>query len=88
MSTQTSTQSNENIIDRYREKWFFLALIVGMLTFAIGMAFSILVISMDTTPPAPYFATSTDQALTGVASIVFMAGGILILIRGAKLGGW
>lgn len=87
MSTQIST-TDENVFARHREKWFIAALIVGVLTFALGMAFGILTISMDTTPPAPYFASTTDMYLTGASSAVFMVVGVFIVLRGAKLGGW
>lgn len=87
MSTQSST-TNDNVFARHREKWFLAALVVGVLTFALGMAFGILTISMDTTPPAPYFASTTDMYLTGVGSIGFMVMGVLVILRGAKLGGW
>lgn len=87
MSMQTS-QRSDGFVETYRETLFVLCLVVGMLVFALGMAFAILTISMNTNPPAPYFASFQDRLLTGVISVVVMIGGTALVRFGARLGGW
>lgn len=89
MSTNTQTSTGqEGIIARYRERWFFLTLTIGMLIFALGLAFTILFLALNTHPPAPYFASATDRYLTGGFSLLFMIVGLGMIRLGAKLGGW
>lgn len=89
MSTNTqSSTGSDGFIDEQRERLFFAALIVGMAIFALGIAFGVLFVAMDTTPPAPYFASVTDRLLTGGYSLLFLIVGSLIMRLGAKLGGW
>lgn len=86
-NTQTPTGS-DGFIDKNRERLFFAALIIGMAIFALGIAFGVLFVAMDTTPPAPYFASMTDKLLTGGYSLGFLIIGALIVRLGARLGGW
>jgi len=89
MSTNTQTSTDHGgIIEQYRERWFWLALIGGMAVFAIGLAFTILFLSMNTSPPAPYFASPQHRYLTGGVAILLMFVGVLTLRLGGKLGGW
>lgn len=89
MSTNTQTSTDQGgIIERHRERWFWLALIGGMAIFALGMAFTILFLAMNTSPPAPYFTTAQDRYMTGGVAFLFMIVGLLVLRLGAKLGGW
>lgn len=87
MSSQNSTPK-DSLLERNREKGFVISLVVGMLVFALGMAFFILSLSMNAHPPAPYFASVTDRILTGVISVGFMIAGILIIRLGSRIGGW
>lgn len=89
MSTNTQTSTAQGgIIERYREKWFWLALVGGMAIFALGVAFTILFLAMNTSPPAPYFTTATDRYLTGGFAFLTMIVGLFTIRLGAKLGGW
>ncbi|MEF8800344.1 MAG: hypothetical protein V5A38_04340 [Halolamina sp.] len=89
MSTNTQTSTGEGgIIERNRERLFWLTLVLGMAIFALGMAFTILFLAMNTSPPAPYFASAEDRYLTGGLSFLFMIAGLLTLRMGAKVGGW
>lgn len=89
MSTNTQTSTAQGgIIERHRERWFWLALVGGMAIFALGFAFSILFLAMNTSPPAPYFATVTDRYLTGGFALLTMIIGLATVRLGAKVGGW
>jgi hypothetical protein len=89
MSTNTQTSTGQGgIIEQYRERWFWLALVGGMAIFALGFAFTILFLAMNTAPPAPYFASAQDRYLTGGFALLTMIVGLLTLRLGAKLGGW
>lgn len=89
MSTNTQTSTNQDgIIEEYREPLFWLALVLGMAIFALGLAFTILFLSLNTHPPAPYFASMMDRYLTGGVSLLFMIIGISMIRLGANLGGW
>lgn len=88
MSTNTKTAQGDSFVGQHRERLFFLFIVVGMLIFALGIAFSVLFIAMDTTPPAPYFATATDKYLTGGLSLVLLVIGAATVRLGAKFGGW
>lgn len=89
MSTNTQTSTNQGgIIERHRERLFWLALVFGMAIFAFGLAFTILFLALNTHPPAPYFSSATQRYLTGGVSILLMIIGLSLLRLGAKLGGW
>lgn len=76
------------MIEQSREKLFVLLLLFGTVVIALGMAFLILGISMNTTPPSPYFESFEDKLIVIVGSIASIAVGFG-LIRGAmKIGGW
>lgn len=87
MSAQTSKRSG-GFVERNRETLFLLGLVVGMLVFALGMAFTILTLAMNTHPPAPYFASFQDRLLTGGISLALMLVGAALIKGGANLGGW
>lgn len=87
MSTQTSRRS-DGFVERNREALFLLALVVGMLVFALGMAFAILTLALNTQPPAPYFASFQDRLLMGGLSAGLMLVGAALVKGGASLGGW
>lgn len=89
MSTNNQpATSSDSFIDEQRERLFLAALIIGMAVFALGIAFSVLFIAMNTTPPAPYFASMTDKYLTGAMALGFLLGGAGIMRIGTKIGGW
>lgn len=88
MNTTTQSTQGEGFVGQNRERLFFLLLVLGMLIFALGVAFSVLFVAMDTTPPAPYFATAMDKYKTGGVALLLLVLGAATVRAGAKLGGW
>lgn len=87
MSMQTSRNS-DGFVETNRETLFIASLVGGTLVFALGFAFSILAVSLNTVPPAPYFASPQDRYLMGGIAVLLMIVGVGIARGGAKLGGW
>lgn len=54
--------------ERFREPVFVVAFFGGMLVFALGIAFLILGVTVNTAPPAPY-VTQTDKYLLIAVSV-------------------
>jgi hypothetical protein len=89
MSTNTQPATDgDGFIEEQRERLFFASLIIGMAVFALGFAFGVLFIAMNTTPPAPYFTSTTEKYLTGAMALGFLLGGAGIMRIGTKIGGW
>ena len=61
--------------ERFREPVFAVAFFGGMLVFALGIAFLILGITINTAPPAPY-VTTTDRYMLIVISIAAAIAGL------------
>lgn len=87
--TTTSRETTRSeFVEAYREPLFVLTLLLGIVVFSFGLALFIVSVGMDATPPAPYFASSTDKWIAVGASVVLIlvGGGIG---RGAfRIGGW
>lgn len=76
------------MIEQSRERLFVLLLLFGTVVIALGMAFLILGISMNMSPPSPYFESFEDKITVIVGSVVSIILGFG-MIRGAmKVGGW
>ncbi len=84
----TEYRSAGGFVEEHRELLFVVGLLVGMTIFAFGFAFFVLGIAMDTTPPAPYFASTTDRLLTIGLSIAGLVVGAGIIRRAASVAGW
>lgn len=77
-----------------RRRWVWLEevgfaglLTIGMLVFALGMAFFILGVSINTSPPAPYVSQTDKYLLVGLSSVAMVIG--LVFVRAAgKMVGW
>jgi hypothetical protein len=80
--------SRSNALDQLREPLFIAVLLVGTIVIALGIAFLILSLTMDTTPPAPYFASMTDKLLLIGGSVVAIVAGLGLIRRSATIAGW
>lgn len=67
---------------------FVVLLLVGVAVFTFGFTFLVLALSMDTTPPAPYLATTTDRLLLFVVSGVALVAGGALVRQAARVAGW
>lgn len=59
-----------------------------MLAVSLGIAFLILAISLDTTPPSPYLASTTDRILLFAFSLGSITFGWITGRTSFRLGGW
>lgn len=59
-----------------------------MLAVSIGIAFLILAVSLDTTPPSPYLASTNDRILLFALSLGSITFGWIIGRTSFRLGGW
>lgn len=85
---RSGTRDSQDTIERFREPVFVGLLVVGTAVLAIGLAFLILSVTMDTTPPAPYFTTGGQKYAVVAGSIVASALGVLSIRAAARLAGW
>lgn len=76
-----------NSFGRYREPTFAAALFVGMLLFALGIAFLILGIAVNTSPPAPYMTSTDKYTLIGISVAAIVVGVVTVRFAG-KVVGW
>jgi hypothetical protein len=95
MSTNEPTQRDgpaadrdTGALDRLREPLFVVGVLAGVVVLAVGFAFFVLGLSMDTTPPAPYFATVTDRLLVLGGSVGAMVLGAFVVRGSANFAGW
>ena len=77
--------SNETF-ERFREPVFVVAFLGGMLVFALGVAFLILGITINTAPPAPYVTPSDRYLLIGVAAGALVVGVASVRFAGRVVG--
>lgn len=80
--------SESNRLEQLREPLFVVVLFAGTVVVALGIAFLILGIAMDTTPPAPYFASRKAQLLVTGGSLVAIVVGLGLIRRAARFAGW
>lgn len=76
-----------NSFERYREPTFAVALFAGMLVFALGIAFLILGVAINTEPPAPFMTPTAKYTLIGISVIAIVVGAVTIRFAG-KVVGW
>jgi len=86
--SQTDRRTARPFVERHRELLFTGTLLLGAVVFALGTAFLILAISVDTTPPAPYLASTTDRLLLFGFALGSIAAGVLLGRVSFRLGGW
>lgn len=84
----SANDRNAAASNRSREPLFVGGVFLGVLVLALGVAFLILGVSMDTTPPAPYFASTTDRLLVVAGSLGAVVFGALVVRGSARLAGW
>lgn len=85
MSTKTGGAEGG---DTLQEVAFVTLVAVGALIFALGVSFLVLAISLDTSPPSPYLASTQDRIILFVASIGAIVLGAGIVKTGARIVGW
>lgn len=83
-----SQNSGQSFAEVHREKLFAIGMLTGTLALSIGITFVILALSMGTSSPAPYFASSLDRWMTFGAGLVGLFGGVQIFKKTARLAGW
>lgn len=84
-SNRSSTRS---FVDRHRELLFNGTLVLSVLAVSLGIAFLILAISLDTTPPSPYLSSTTDRILLFAFSLGSIALGWAFGRTSFRIGGW
>jgi uncharacterized membrane protein len=77
---------NEDTFERFREPVFVVAFFGGMLVFALGVAFLILGITINTAPPAPYVAENDRYLLIAVSVAATVAGLASVRFAGRVVG--
>lgn len=78
---------SSDAVEQFREPAFVVVLLVGALAFALGGAFLVVGISINTSPPAPYVSPRDKQILI-VGSLVSMVVGALLIRLAARIVGW
>lgn len=73
---------------RTSESLFVVSLVVGVAVFAFGFTFLLLALTMDTTPPAPYLATTTDRLFLFVISGGALLVGTALVRWATRIAGW
>ena len=81
MSTSTTTE-------RLQEYGFAGLLLLGVLVFALGLAFLILGTAIQTQAPAPYLASPTDRYGLIAGSVVAMVVGLVMVRAAGRVVGW
>lgn len=81
-------ENDANGVERLREPAFVGGVVLGVLVVAVGLAFLILGLAMDTVPPAPYFETTTDRILVLGGAVGAMVVGAGVVRGSARLAGW
>lgn len=74
-------------VEQYRESAFVGVLFLGALIFAVGGAFLVIGISVNTEPPAPYVTPSAKQILIAGSLVAVVIGGFLVRFA-ARVVGW
>ncbi|WP_227352949.1 hypothetical protein [Haladaptatus salinisoli] len=90
MSAKSTAAGSDggSLVNRHRELLFNLGLLVGVIVFALGGAFLLLGVTITTTPPAPYFRSTTDRLILIGVSLVAMVVGAGIVRGSLSLGRW
>ena len=78
---------NEATRDRFREPVFVGAFFGGMLVFALGLAFLLLAITINTAPPAPYVSPNDRYLLIAISVGAVVVGAGTVRFAG-KVVGW
>lgn len=78
---------SDETVEQFREPAFVALLFIGAIVFALGGAFLVVGISINTAPPAPY-VTPTDKWLLVAVSAVAMVVGAAMIRFAAKIVGW
>lgn len=78
---------SEDTIEQFREPVFVALLFIGAFVFALGGAFLVVGIGINTAPPAPY-VRPVDKQILIVGSIVAMIGGAFLIRFAARIVGW
>lgn len=78
---------SRDAVEQLREPAFVAVLLVGALFVALGGAFLVIGISINTAPPAPY-VRPIDKQLLIVGSIVAMVVGSALIRFAARIVGW
>ena len=87
-ASRSRERSSRDAAERFREPLFVGLTLLGTVVLAIGLAFLILSVTMDTTPPAPYFISLSQKYLVVAGSIVTAASGIVLVRVAARFAGW
>jgi len=74
--------------ERLQEFGFAALLLLGVIVFALGVAFFILGLGIQAEPPSPYLTSTNEKyALIGLSVGTMVVGGLLIRSAG-KVVGW
>lgn len=76
------------LVQKHIEKVFVLGVVVGMSLFALGFVFFMLGMTMDATPPAPYFVNRTQRLITIILGAGGVVGGGGLIRWSARTVGW
>lgn len=77
---------NGDTFERFREPVFVVAFFGGMLVFALGLAFLILGITINTAPPAPYVTQGDRYLLSAVSVVAIVVGLAAVRFAGRVVG--
>lgn len=78
---------SSDTVEQLREPAFVIVLFVGALILALGGAFLVVGVSINTAPPAPY-VSPLDKRLLIVGSVVSMVIGAVLIRLAARIVGW
>ena len=87
-ASRSRERSSRDTTERFREPLFVGLTLLGTVVLAISLAFLILSVTMDTTPPAPYFTSLSQKYLVVAGSIVTTVLGLVLLRVSARFAGW
>jgi hypothetical protein len=78
---------SRDVVEQLREPTFIALLFVGATVFALGGAFLVVGIAINTAPPAPYVSPS-DRRFLVVGSLLAMVLGGALVRWAARIVGW
>lgn len=82
----SATAISRDTVERFREPAFAFLLLGGTLVFALGGAFLVIGVAINTAPPAPY-VDPLDKQLLILVSIVGMIVGLWLIRLSARVVG-
>jgi hypothetical protein len=83
----STANSSKDRFEQFREPAFVVVLFIGALILALGGAFLVVGVTINTAPPAPY-VSPIDKRLLIIGSLLSMILGGALIRLAARIVGW